>query len=104
MAIDTRAYNQDYEVNYKRGRDDTGHYLKLRLGESMWFVLRETQLAGFQKIIKWLLVEPAIAALTEHGPEFPLVAVALSAKTQSRRTLRAAGSEYTGAPDWQQKR
>gem|GEM_PF-4316862 len=52
MAIDTRAYNQDYEVNYKRGRDDTGHYLKLRLGESMWFVLRETQLAGFQKIIK----------------------------------------------------
>jgi hypothetical protein len=51
MAIDTRAYNQDYEVNYKRGMDDTGHYLKLRLGESMWFVLRDTQLAGFQKII-----------------------------------------------------
>jgi hypothetical protein len=52
MAIDTRAYNQDYEVNYKRGRDDTGHYLKLRLGESMWFVLRDTQLVGVQKIIK----------------------------------------------------
>ena len=51
MAIDTRAYNQDYEVNYKRGEDDTGFYLKLRLGESMWFVLRNTQLAGFQKII-----------------------------------------------------
>lgn len=52
MAIDTRAYNQDYEVNYKRGRDDKGHYLKLRLGESMWFVLRETELAGFKKYIK----------------------------------------------------
>ena len=52
MAIDTRAYNQDYEVNYKRGSDDKGYYLKLRLGESMWFVLRETQLAGFQKIIQ----------------------------------------------------
>ena len=52
MAIDTRAYNQEYEVHYRRGADDKGHYLKLRLGESMWFVLRETELAGFQKIIK----------------------------------------------------
>ena len=52
MAIDTRAYNQDYEVHYQRGRDDKGHYLKLRLGKSMWFVLRETEVAGFRKIIK----------------------------------------------------
>lgn len=51
MAIDTRAYNQDYEVHYQRGRDDKGHYLKLRLGKSMWFVLRETELAGFKKVI-----------------------------------------------------
>ena len=52
MAIDTRAYNQDYEVHYKRGEDDKGHYLKLRLGESMWFVLRDTELAGFKKYIQ----------------------------------------------------
>ena len=51
MAIDTRAYDQDYEVHYQRGRDDKGHYLKLRLGNSMWFVLRETELAGFKKVI-----------------------------------------------------
>ena len=51
MAIDTRAYNQDYEVNYKRGADDKGYYLKLRLGESMWFVLRQTRLVGTDKII-----------------------------------------------------
>lgn len=51
IAIDTRAYNQKYEVSYKRGTDDKGMYLKLKLGESMWFILRETELAGLQKII-----------------------------------------------------
>ena len=51
MAIDTRAYNQAYEVNYKRGSDEKGKYLKIRLGESMWLVLRETELAGLKKIV-----------------------------------------------------
>ncbi|MDG2088191.1 MAG: hypothetical protein P8J68_05565 [Arenicellaceae bacterium] len=49
MALDTRAYNQDYEIHYERGFDDLGNYLKIRLAETMWFVLRDTQLAGFKK-------------------------------------------------------
>lgn len=40
MAIDTRAYNEEYELSYKRGEDIYGHYLKIKLGESMWFTLR----------------------------------------------------------------
>lgn len=53
IALDTRAYDEDYETTYKRGRDDKGHYLKIKLaGDKMWFTLRETELAGFQKIIK----------------------------------------------------
>ncbi|MBT4520675.1 MAG: hypothetical protein HOC23_11785 [Halieaceae bacterium] len=51
MAIDTRAYGQEYEVSYKRGQDNKGHFLRIKLAESMWFTLRETELAGFQKNI-----------------------------------------------------
>lgn len=40
IAIDTRQYNHEYDIKYKRGKDEDGPYLMIRLGESMWFYLR----------------------------------------------------------------
>ena len=41
IALDTRAYGQDYEITYKRGRDENGNFLKIKLASNMWFTLRK---------------------------------------------------------------
>ena len=41
IALDTRAYGQDYEITYERGSDENGNFLKIKLASNMWFMLRE---------------------------------------------------------------
>ena len=41
IALDTRAYGQDYEITYERGKDENGNFLKIKLASNMWFMLRE---------------------------------------------------------------